>query len=153
MRDFDFSPLYRSAVGFDHLSSLLEAVSRDEASSGGHPPYDIVRLDQDRYRVTMAVAGFARDQLDIQTERQTLTVKGGERNAETRPDYLHQGIARRGFERSFQLAEHVEVAAARLENGLLHIELERRVPEAMKPRSVPIDGGGRVIDAGGAAAA
>lgn len=149
MRDLDFSTLCRNAAGFDRLSSLLEAVGRDEADFGGHPPYDIERLDRDRYRVTMAVPGFARDQLDIQTERRTLTVKGSGRDAETRPDYLRQGIARRGFERGFQLAEHVEVAAARLENGLLHIELERRVPEAMRPRSVPIDGG-RTVDADGA---
>lgn len=143
MNDFDFFPLYRSAVGIDRLSSLLDAVGRDEADSGGRPPYNIERLDKDRCRIVMAVAGFARDQLDIQTERRTLTVKGGRRDAETRPDYLHQGIADRDFERGFQLAEHVEVAAARLENGLLRIDLERRVPEAMKPRSVPIDGGGR----------
>lgn len=140
MRTLDFSPLYRTTVGFDHLSSLLDAVNRSDTNSGGYPPYNIELLDKDEYRITMAVAGFVQDELDIQTEKQTLTVKGSKANDDGNRNFLHQGIAARNFERRFQLADHVEVRGARLENGMLHIDLERQIPEADKPRSIPING-------------
>ncbi|NKB32006.1 MAG: Hsp20 family protein [Pseudomonadales bacterium] len=147
MRNFDFSPLYRSAVGFDHLSSLLDSVSRAESTSSSYPPYNIELIDKDQYRISMAVAGFVEDELDIQTEKQTLTVKGKKLDEEAGRNYLHQGIAARNFERRFQLADHVEITAARLANGLLHIDLVREMPEAMKPKSIPIkNGDNKLID-------
>jgi molecular chaperone IbpA len=141
MRNLDFSPLYRSTVGFDHLSSLLDAVSRSEASANGYPPYNIELFDKDRYQITMAVAGFIQDELDIQVEKQTLTVKGKKGEDDVQRNFLHQGIAARNFERRFQLADHVEVTAARIENGMLHIDLVRKIPEAMKPKNIPIGNG------------
>lgn len=147
MRNFDVSPLYRSAVGFDHLSSLLDSVSRAESTSSSYPPYNIELIDKDQYRISMAVAGFVENEIDIQTEKQTLTVKGKKLDEESGKNYLHQGIAARNFERRFQLADHIEVTAARLANGLLHIDLVREVPEAMKPKSIPIkNGDNKLID-------
>ena len=145
MTRFDFSPLYRTTVGFDHLSSLLDAVTRNDNGSAGYPPYNIELLDKDSYRITMAVAGFAEDDLDIQVESEELTIRG--RRSEENGDrkFLHQGIGARNFERRFRLAEHVKVNSASLENGLLHIDLVREIPEAMKPRAIPI-GSGKLID-------
>lgn len=145
MRNFDFAPLYRTTVGFDHLSSLLDSVSRADSNAAGYPPYNIERHDQDNYRITMAVAGFSEEELDIQTEKQTLTVKSSKSAESTERNYLHQGIAARNFERRFQLADHIEVTGARLENGLLHIDLVREIPEAMKPKRIAI-GKGKLID-------
>ena len=141
MRTFDFTPLYRSTIGFDHLTSLLDAVTQREQSQPSYPPYNIELLEKDKYRITMAVAGFVEDELDIQSEKQTLTVRGrkAEDTAEKR-NYLHQGIAGRNFERVFQLADHVKVIGAALNNGLLDIELAREIPEAMKPRQIAING-------------
>ncbi|MGM0633432.1 MAG: Hsp20 family protein [Pseudomonadota bacterium] len=139
MRTLDFAPLYRSTIGFDHLGSLLDAVTRHEQNQPGYPPYNIERLDQDEYRITMAVAGFMPDELDIQTEKQTLTIRGRKSEDDSNErTYLHQGIAARNFERVFQLADHVKVRSANLENGLLHVDMEREIPEAMKPRQIPI---------------
>lgn len=147
MRSLDFAPLYRTTVGFDHLSSLLDAVSRSDTNANGYPPYNIELLEKDSYRITMAVAGFSNDELDIQTEQNTLTVKGKRDTDGADHNYLHQGIAARNFERRFQLAEHIEVTNARLENGLLHIDLVREVPEAMKPKRIPIgNGASKLID-------
>ncbi len=147
MRNFDFAPLYRTTVGFDHLSNLLDAVSRSDTNSSGYPPYNIELLEKDHYQITMAVAGFVEGELDIQSERQTLVVKGNKAEPELERNYLHQGIAARNFERRFQLADHIKVTGARLENGLLHIDLVREVPEAMKPRQIPIGGGdSKLID-------
>lgn len=147
MRTLDFAPLYRSTIGFDHLGSLLDAVAQREQNQPSYPPYNIERLDKDQYRISMAVAGFMPDELDIQSEKQTLTVRGrkSEEDGNGRT-YLHQGIAARSFERVFQLADHVKVVAANLENGLLHIDLEREVPEAMKPRRIPIGATGNLLD-------
>ena len=154
MRNFDFSPLYRTTVGFDHLSSLLNAVNRGDANSNSYPPYNIELLGKDRYRITMAVSGFVEDELELQSEKQTLTVKGSKAADKVERNYLHQGIAGRSFERKFQLADHVEVTGARLENGLLHIDLSREIPEAMKPKVIPIGGGkAKLIDADKRAAA
>ncbi len=129
----DYSPFFRSTVGFDRLLNLL-----DTASEQGYPPYNIERSDENNYRVTVAVAGFAEKDLSVDVKDRVLTVTGKREEGE-KPAYLHQGIAGRGFERSFQLAEHVEVKAARLENGLLHVDLERIVPEEKKPRRIAIN--------------
>jgi molecular chaperone IbpA len=141
MRTFDLSPLYRSTVGFDRLFSLLDSVNGGEAAQP-YPPYNIERTGENAYRVTMAVAGFAEGDLDIQSKENVLTVKG-EKKEETKengPEVLYRGIAARAFERRFQLADHVEVTGASLENGLLHIDLVREIPEAMKPRKIAIGG-------------
>ena len=147
MRKLDFAPLYRSTVGFDHLSTLLETVNRSDSSTQTYPPYNIELLEQDKYRISMAVAGFTNEDLDIQTEQRTLTVKGRSDNDGREHNYLHRGIAARNFERRFQLADHIEVTGARLDHGLLHIDLIREIPEAMKPKQIPIgDGSGKLID-------
>ena len=154
MRNFDFSPLYRTTVGFDHLSSLLNAVNRGDTNSNSYPPYNIELLDTDRYRITMAVSGFVEDELELQSEKQSLTIKGNKAADKVERNYLHQGIAGRNFERKFQLADHVEVTGASLENGLLHIDLSREIPEAMKPKVIPIGSGkATLIDADKRAAA
>lgn len=140
MRTFDFAPLYRSTIGFDHLTSLLDSVTQREQSQPSYPPYNIELLGKDQYRITMAVAGFVDAELQIQSERQTLTVKGKKTDDGKERNYLHQGIAGRNFERVFQLADHVKVTGATLENGLLNIDLVREIPEAMKPRQIAING-------------
>lgn len=135
----DFSPLYQSAIGFDRMASLLDSVARDSKPS--FPPYNIELVEENKYRITMAVAGFREDELEITSEQNTLVITGRQESADSEPNFLYQGIAARNFERKFQLAEHVRVNGARLENGLLHVELEREIPEAMKPRRIEIDGG------------
>ena len=129
----DYSPFYRSTVGFDHLLNLL-----DTSADQGYPPYNIERSDENNYRVTVAVAGFAEKDLSVDVKDRVLTVSG-KREDGAKANVLHQGIAGRAFERSFQLAEHVEVKAARLENGLLHVDLERIVPEEKRPRRITIN--------------
>jgi molecular chaperone IbpA len=150
MTTFDLSPLYRTAIGFDRMADLLSNAARVE--SNGYPPYNIESLGEDRYRITMAVAGFSEDDIDIVSERNTLTVSGGkEERAESESDsqFLYRGIATRSFERRFQLADHVEVDGASLENGLLHIELKRELPEQMKPHKIEIGSGkSRLIEEG-----
>ena len=145
MTNFDLTPLYRTAIGFDRLADMLSTASRVDSS--GYPPYNIESLGEDHYRITMAVAGFAEDELDIVSERNTLTVSGNKQDSAQSEDseLLYRGIATRSFERRFQLADHVEVEGARLENGLLHIELKRELPEQMKARKIEI-GSGRLID-------
>jgi molecular chaperone IbpA len=140
MRNYDLTPLYRTTVGFDRVFDLLDSLSGAEA--GGYPPYNIERLDENQYRITIAVAGFAESDLDIELREQTLTVSGRRGDAEGARTFLHQGIAGRSFERRFQLAEHVKVDGARLANGLLNIDLKREIPEAMKPRKIAIAGDG-----------
>ena len=131
---YDHSPFYRTTVGFDRLLNLL-----DTASEQGYPPYNIERSDENNYRVTVAVAGFAEKDLTVDVKDRVLTITGKREDGQ-KADFLHQGIAGRAFERNFQLAEHVEVKAARLENGLLHVDLERIVPEEKKPRRIVING-------------
>ena len=140
MTTIDFTPLFRSAIGFDRLASALESAYRSEA--GGYPPYNIEVVGQDRYRISMAVAGFARPDLDIQVKESILTVSGSrkEEDGDKNRHYLYRGIATRNFERQFQLADYVKVVDARLEDGLLHIDLMREIPEAMKPRQIEIRG-------------
>lgn len=137
MRAFDFSPFFRSTVGFDHLFDLLDQV----ADAGpAYPPYNIERTDENHYRVTLAVAGFGEKDLTVEVKDGVLGVSGKREDGAQKQGFLYQGIAGRAFERRFQLAEHVEVKAAKLENGLLHIDLERLVPESMKPRRIQING-------------
>ncbi len=139
MRTFDLAPLYRSTVGFDRVFDLLDTASKSD--SNGYPPYNIERLDDNDYRITLAVAGFGEDDLDLEIRENTLTIKGARQDSDEDRQFLYQGIAGRSFERRFQLAEHVKVAGASLVNGLLNIELKREIPEAMKPRKVAINGG------------
>ena len=148
MRHFDLSPLYRSTVGFDRLFDMLDS-SGVETNGPTYPPYNIERTGEDAYRVTMAVAGFGKDDIDIVAKENVLTIKAEkqEEKADETREMLYQGIAARAFERRFQLADHVQVTGASLENGLLHIDLVREVPEAMKPRKITISGGARQIDA------
>ena len=152
MRQFDFAPLYRSTVGFDRLAQLLDSVGGFDAD--GYPPYNIERLADNEYRITMAVAGFGEQDIDITAQENMLVVKGQIKQPDESVEYLHRGIAQRPFEHRFQLADHVKVVGARLTNGLLDVELVREVPETMKPRKIEIGNGGqarpRVIE--GAAA-
>lgn len=135
----DFSPLYRSFIGFDHLAGLLDKASRADKQSS-YPPYNIELLADDRYRITMAIAGFKDEDLDIESKENTLIVKGTKDLNTEKKDrtFLHQGIAERNFERKFQLGDHVKVIGAHTESGLLHIDLEREIPEALKPRKIAI---------------
>ena len=151
MRTFDLAPLYRSTVGFDRLFAMLDQVSGFDSAGASYPPYNIERTGENAYRITLAVAGFSDKDVSIEAKQNTLTIKG-EKQAkadEKKGEVLYQGIAARAFERVFQLAEHVEVRGASLENGLLHVDLVRNVPEAMKPRQIPIGNGGKakVLDA------
>jgi len=135
---FDFAPLFRSSVGFDRIANVLEAMSRVDDSSLGYPPYNIEKYGDDSYRITMAVAGFGLDDLEIETQEGKLTVRGRLDSDDEEQVYLHRGIAGRAFERTFQLADYVKVQGANLQDGLLHIELIREVPEALKPRTIEI---------------
>lgn len=143
MRNFDLSPLFRSSIGFERLDKLFDAALRDAARDVSYPPYNIVKTGQDQYRITMAVAGFAEQDLDITVHENVLTVKGQIKEPEKNVEYLHRGIAQRGFEHRFQLADHVRVGDAGLTNGLLDIHLQRVVPEALKPRKVSIGAAGQ----------
>ena len=143
MRHVDFSPLYRSTVGFDRLFGMLDSVTQPD-SVPSYPPYNIELAGEDKYRITMAVAGFDRSELDIEVEQDGLKIVGRKQKPAGQTTFLHRGIAARDFEHRFQLAEHVKVVGANLENGLLSIELVREVPEAMKPRRISINGGDNV---------
>nr|WP_024966304.1 small heat shock chaperone IbpA [Pantoea sp. IMH] len=137
MRNFDLAPLYRSSIGFDRLINMLESANQGQ-SNGGYPPYNVELVAENQYRITIAVAGFAQDELDITAHDNLLTVRGSHPEEQQERTYLYQGIAERNFERKFQLADHVNVRDARLENGLLSIDLERIVPEENKPRRIEI---------------
>lgn len=138
MRHFDLTPLYRSTVGFDRLATALDQVMSADAGQNGYPPYNIEKTGDDAYRITIAVAGFAENELGIESREGQLIVTGRKAAAEDKGAYLHRGIATRAFERRFQLADHVRAASAATENGLLHIDLVREVPEALKPRRIEI---------------
>ena len=135
MRNFDLSPLYRSAIGFDRLFNLIES---GQNQGGGYPPYNVELVDENHYRIAIAVAGFAESELDITAQDNMLVVKGAHAPTDTDRTYLYHGIAERNFERKFQLAEHIQIKAANLSNGLLYIDLERIVPESSKPRRIEI---------------
>jgi molecular chaperone IbpA len=152
MRTFDLTPLYRSAIGFDRLANMLESQVSNAAPS--YPPYNIELVSEDQYRIVMALAGFHSAEIDITTERDSLVVTGRKQKDEQKT-YLHRGIAARDFEQRFQLANHVKVTTASLDNGMLTIELVREVPEALKPRKIAINGGHdnvQVLEQAGAAA-
>ena len=143
MRHFDLTPLYRSTVGFDRLANVLDQVMSADVGTNTYPPYNIEKTGEDAYRITIAVAGFAEAELEIEARDGQLVVTGRKTatEGETKPTYLHRGIATRAFERRFQLADHVRAIEATTENGLLHIDLVREVPEALKPRRIEIAGG------------
>ena len=143
MLNYDLSPFYRSTVGFDRLLAMLDKAVGADQSTPAYPPYNIERTGENAYRVTLAVAGFDEKELAIETRESTLTVRGSKEPSEKdeKRDVIYQGIAARAFERRFQLADHVVVIGAVNENGLLHIDLVREVPEAQKPRVIPINGG------------
>jgi len=140
MNAIDFSPLYRSTIGFDRLANMLDGALQQNHSTG-YPPYNIESTGENHYAITVAVAGFSEGELDITTEQGVLSIRGKKADDKTERNYLHQGIATRGFERKFQLADHVEVTGAALVNGLLSITLAKEVPEAMKPKRIAIGGG------------
>jgi len=139
MRTYDFAPLYRSTVGFDRLFSMLDQAARVEPSTQW-PPYDIEKVADDAYRITMAVAGFSQDEIELTQHDTTLLVTGQKKDKDGERDYLHRGIAARAFRQTFSLADHVKVTGASLENGLLSVDLKREVPEALKPRRIAIGG-------------
>ena len=150
MTSYDLSPLFRTSVGFDRLNRLMDAALQMEGASKGYPPYNIAKTGPDLYRISLAVAGFEEDQLNIELNNNQLKITG---NAEPGDgaesvEYLHKGIAGRSFERRFQLADHINVVGANIRNGLLHVELERVIPEALRPRTIPIgNGNAKAIEA------
>lgn len=154
MRSYDLTPFYRSTVGFDRLFSLLDQTT--DNSAPGYPPYNIERTGDNAYRITVAVSGFAEPELSIVAKENTLTIKGeksANENGQGQSEVLYRGIAARAFERVFQLADYVQVKNATLENGLLHVDLVREIPEAKKPRSIPINGSAKAIESQTAQAA
>lgn len=144
MRSYDLTPLYRTTVGFDRMFDLLDTLGKSEAT--GYPPYNIERVDEDRYRITLAVAGFADRDIEIELHENTLKIVGSRSEGDDGKTYLHQGIAGRSFERRFQLADHVKIDGASLLNGLLNVELRREIPESMKPRRIEINSNGAKIE-------
>ena len=138
MDRFDFSPLFRSTIGFDRLTRLVDAASRVDNAALAYPPYNIEKTGEDAYRLTMAVAGFASDEIDVTVHENTLMVTGKAKQEEEAGRYLHRGIARRAFERRFSLADHIKVTGASLDNGMLHVDLVHEVPEEAKPRKIAI---------------
>ena len=138
MDRFDFSPLFRSTIGFDRLTRLVDAATRVDNTALAYPPYNIEKTGEDAYRLTMAVAGFSGDELDVTVQENTLLVTGKAKKETENNNYLHRGIARRAFERRFSLADHIKVVGASLSNGMLHVDLTREVPEASKPRKIQI---------------
>jgi len=140
MQTFDFSPFYRSTVGFDRLFSALDELNIQESKSS-YPPYNIERIGEDTYRISVAVAGFSKDEIAIESKENNLTIKGGKTTEvnDEQGDFLHRGIAQRAFDLRFQLADYVEIVGADLENGLLHVSLKRELPESKKPRQIKIN--------------
>lgn len=152
MQNFDFSPLFRNAIGFDRLTHALETAHQAN-NSGGYPPYNIELTGEDKYCITMAIAGFTRDDLEIETKQNILRVSGSKSDSDEGRTFLHRGIANRSFDRSFQLADHVRVGNASFDDGLLHIDLYREIPEALKPRTITITDGRETVQTQKVAAA
>jgi molecular chaperone IbpA len=152
---FDLSPLYRSTVGFDSLASMLDQVASFDNEANTYPPYNIERLTENDYRITMAVAGFCKQDVQVEVKENTLSIRGEKKETDTERTFLHRGIASRAFERRFQLADHVEVRGADVKDGLLSVDLEREVPERLKPRTIEIGAtvakGNKTLDASVAA--
>ena len=147
MRTLDFAPLYRSTIGFDRMLSMLDQPGGVEGSVPSYPPYNIERTGENTYRISVAVAGFSQADLSIEAKENRLTIRGARQPKENTAEVLYLGIAARAFERSFQLADHVAVEGASLDNGLLHVELVREIPEAMKPRTIPITSPSKLLEA------
>jgi len=147
MRTYDFAPLYRASVGFDQIADMMDRVLSDNVPTSSYPPYNIEKTAEDAYRISIAVAGFSSDDLGIEVKENALVVTARKSDAKDEKSYLHRGIATRAFERRFQLADHVRVNGASHEDGMLHIDLVREVPEALKPRRIEIARGGQPIEA------
>lgn len=141
MRAYDFAPLYRSTVGFDRLANLVDRALTADVSANSYPPYNIERSDENSYRITIAVAGFSESELSVELREHQLFVTGKKAESDETADYLHRGIATRAFEKRFQLADHVHATAASVQDGLLHIDLVRELPDALKPRAIEIQSG------------
>lgn len=146
MRTFDFAPLYRATVGFDQIADMMDRVLTNDVSQSSYPPYNIEKTADDAYRISIAVAGFSDAELNVEVREQSLVVAGRKSDENGEHTYLHRGIATRAFERKFQLADHVHVTGAAHEDGMLHIDLKREVPEALKPRRIEIAGGSNAIE-------
>jgi len=146
MDRFDFSPLFRSTIGFDRLTRMVDAASRVDGAALSYPPYNIETTGEDSYRLTMAVAGFAPDEVEVTVHENSLLVTGKAKKEEDDGRYLHRGIARRAFERRFSLADHIKVVGGSLDHGMLHVDLVREVPEAAKPRKIEITGQPQAVE-------
>ena len=146
MRSFDFAPLYRSSVGFDQIANMMDRVLTNDGATPSYPPYNIEKLDNDAYRISIPVAGFSDSDLSVEVREKALIVSARKADEDEAKSYLHRGIATRAFERRFHLADHVQVIGAAHANGMLHIELERQVPEALKPRQITISSEVKAID-------
>lgn len=146
MRTYDFAPLYRSSVGFDQIANMMDRVLTNDGTTPSYPPYNIEKLDDDAYRISIAVAGFSDSDLSVEVREKALIVSARKADEDEAKTYLHRGIATRAFERRFHLADHVQVIGAAHANGMLHIELERQVPEALKPRQIQISSDLKAIE-------
>ncbi|MFK7875365.1 MAG: Hsp20 family protein [Paracoccaceae bacterium] len=146
MRTFDFAPLYRASVGFDQIADMMDRVLSADGAQPSYPPYNIEKTSDDTYRISLAVAGFGDDDLSVEVKENALIVAARKADGETGQSFLHRGIATRAFERRFQLADHVQVTGASHEHGMLHIDLRREVPEALKPRKIEILTGRNAIE-------
>ena len=147
MRTLDFAPLYRASVGFDQIADLMDRVLTADVPQPSYPPYNIEKTSDDTYRISVAVAGFADDELSVEVKERAVIIAARKAETEAAPNYLHRGIATRAFERKFALADHVHVTGAVHENGMLHVDLHREVPEALKPRQIAISSGAKAIEA------
>lgn len=144
MRHFDFSPLYRATVGFDQIADMVDRLVTSDVQTSSYPPYNIEKIDKDTYLISVAVAGFSEADLSVEVKENSLIISAG-KSDEEKKNYLHRGIASRSFKQQFQLADHVQVTGARHSDGMLHIELKREVPEALKPRKIPISCGSSIL--------
>jgi len=143
--NLDLTPLFRTSVGFDRMAQMMNQAHRIDRSNASYPPYNIETLEENKYQITLALAGFSQDDLEITTEENTLVIRGKTENDVER-QYLHRGIATRSFERKFQLADHVKVTTAEMQNGLLHVQLMKEIPESMKPRKIEINTHSKVLE-------
>ncbi|MFK8011740.1 MAG: Hsp20 family protein [Marinicellaceae bacterium] len=143
--NLDLTPLFRTSVGFDRMAQMMNQAHRIDRSNASYPPYNIETLDENKYQITLALAGFSQNDLEITSEENTLVIRG-KTNNDVERKYLHRGIATRSFERKFQLADHVKVTTAEMENGLLHVQLMKEVPEAMKPRKIEINKDSKILE-------
>ena len=144
MRHFDFTPLYRATVGFDQIADMVDRVLTSDVQTSSYPPYNIEKIDKDAYLISLAVAGFSEADLSVEVKENSLVISAGKSDGEKK-NYLHRGIASRSFKQQFQLADHVHVTGATHSDGMLHIELKREVPEALKPRQIPISSGSSIL--------